>query len=573
MNRQLLLKTAKRHKYLLAVLVASFLLMVFGSWRVAPHQTIPDETGAIERALTIGYERNPFLDTFKKGGNLHLYLLAVSFVPVVVGWLLTGRFGDITSQAADLGPNPGWDAPPELLRAFYEVMLAGRLASVVFGTATVLLVYLVARELADDRAGLAAATVLTLCAGYVLEAHYATEDVPQTFFMMLTLVLLLYARRMDSRRYLFGAAVATGFAISAKATSGLLLVPLTVVIVEHHRDAVTTPLSFLRRTVAYPIVAFAGYVATTPSVLRYPGLWVSEVQRYLLEAEESSASAADPVPLLTLESVFQAYGFALAVVVLVATVAVAVRLFRNGFDDPVWIPLSVAVPYYVVLGFGWGVQYRRIIYLLPLLAVFGGVALSEGYRAVRDRPVARPALLAGLALVVAFSAVYAGAGVADFATSRAAATEWNEDHFEAGTEIDVHSQRVYLPEFPADATVNRYVVHEQFPEDQWQEGVARLQGDCPEYVVMSSYHYARFFDESTFYPSEFPDATAEFERLLEEDGYEIVRTFGPDRDYTHQDPLLVRTVRRSTTFQSYPSDNNPKIVVLERTTGPASSCE
>jgi hypothetical protein len=123
--------------------------------------------------------------------------------------------------------------------------------------------------------------------------------------------------------------------------------------------------------------------------------------------------------------------------------------------------------------------------------------------------------------------------------------------------IDVYSQRVYLSEFPEEATVNRYVIHSSFPRENWQPGLERLDCNKPDYVVLSSYHYFRFFKD----PSVYPEVTERMASLFAEEDYEIVRTFGPPID-TEQS--AERKFKDSAGFSSFPEDGNPTIVVLKR---------
>ncbi|WP_324662034.1 glycosyltransferase family 39 protein [Haloarcula sediminis] len=547
--------SVRREPFVPLIALAAFLLMVFGTWRLRPHLTFPDETGAIELALRIGYEQNPFIDNFRKGGNFHLYLLGLSFVPVALYWLMTGQFGDIISGAASVGSSPSWGVSPDLLRAFYDVLLAGRLVSVVFGVGTVVVVYYLGRELLNRRAGILASVFLTTTVGYVLTAHYATEDVPMTFFLMLGFLLTVRAFHSGNTRTLLAAALVAGLAASTKATAGLLVAPLALVIIERHWEESGTVVEFVTTAWKYPALTILGYVTTTPSIFVHPGSWADEISRYVVRSTtDVSYSWSDPGWLIQLAHLAEGQGIALFLFAMVSVVLVVGFLLRGTLDSAVWLLLLYAGPYFWVIIQGNMTQFPRVMPLFPILAVLAGVAGAELTRSTRSVRVAGIGLLT---LVIVFSGVHTLAGVADLNQSRQEATTWTHANLDSSDTVDVYSQRVYLPEFPDKATVNRYVIHSTIPRQEWQPGLERLDCNAPDYVVLSSYHYFRFFKD----PSVYPGVTERMSALFAEEDYEIVRTFGPPVD---TELSAERKFRDSAGFASFPEDGNPTIVVLQR---------
>jgi hypothetical protein len=99
----------------------------------------------------------------------------------------------------------------------------GRFASVLFGLATIALIFELARLLYGVRAGLIAASILALMPYHVAVTRQVLLDGPQTFFITLTLYLL--ARYADSRRvyWLYAAGSGMGLAVLAKEPSILFL--------------------------------------------------------------------------------------------------------------------------------------------------------------------------------------------------------------------------------------------------------------------------------------------------------------------------------------------------------------
>jgi 4-amino-4-deoxy-L-arabinose transferase-like glycosyltransferase len=97
----------------------------------------------------------------------------------------------------------------------------GRFASVLFGLATIILIFELGRLLYGTRAGIVAAGILALMPYHVVVTRQVLLDGPQTFFVTLTLYLL--ARYADSKRvhWLYAAGSAMGLAVLAKEPSVL----------------------------------------------------------------------------------------------------------------------------------------------------------------------------------------------------------------------------------------------------------------------------------------------------------------------------------------------------------------
>jgi hypothetical protein len=97
----------------------------------------------------------------------------------------------------------------------------GRFASVLFGLATIALVFELGRLLYGVRTGLIAASIMALMPYHVVVTRQVLLDGPQTFFVTLTLYLL--ARYADSKRvyWLYASGSAMGLAVLAKEPSVL----------------------------------------------------------------------------------------------------------------------------------------------------------------------------------------------------------------------------------------------------------------------------------------------------------------------------------------------------------------
>jgi hypothetical protein len=92
----------------------------------------------------------------------------------------------------------------------------GRFASVLFGLATVLLVFELGRLVYGARTGLIAAAILALMPYHVAVTRQVLLDGPQTFFLTLTLYLLARYGTSRSTVWLYAAGSALGLSVLAK---------------------------------------------------------------------------------------------------------------------------------------------------------------------------------------------------------------------------------------------------------------------------------------------------------------------------------------------------------------------
>ena len=143
-----------------------------------------------------------------------------------------------------------------------DIIFAGRLFSVATGAATATLTWAIARQLGLQRGAIVAGVTVALLPGLVQHSHYATVDVPATFFVALCVWLSL---RAQTGKAILVAALVAGLAAGTKYNAGLVaLVPM----------ACAGLLPQLKNRWALialtPIVALLGFVVSTPYALIAP---------------------------------------------------------------------------------------------------------------------------------------------------------------------------------------------------------------------------------------------------------------------------------------------------------------
>ena len=229
-----------------------------------PHVYHPDEDALVLPALNIVKtgDLNPLRMDY---GSFFVYLMAVVHLLVYLQQARTGRIASVDDLAI---PERGW------YPAVYpnpEYVLAGRLLSVLFGLAAVVLIYMLATRLGNRRQGLIAAALAAVVPDLVIHSHYAMTDM--ALATMATLALYLLVRAYDnwgagSPWPYIGAGFVCGLAASTKFTGALLAAPLLLVPLLRVRR-LDDVLSF--RVLGGPLAMAAGFLAATPfAVLDLP---------------------------------------------------------------------------------------------------------------------------------------------------------------------------------------------------------------------------------------------------------------------------------------------------------------
>jgi 4-amino-4-deoxy-L-arabinose transferase-like glycosyltransferase len=192
------------------VLFVSLGLRVWGSDFGLPAYTRyhPDEHALVDRAAQILWTGDWNLHRFNYP-PLYAYLQAGAYSL----YFLYGVTQDLWRYV------PGFVVPN-----YYHV---GRLLTASFGTLTVLVVYLIGRQLRDRRTGLLAAVLLSANYLHVIHSHYATFDVVLGFCVSLTLLFSELVRVRRSAKWYFLAGLFAGLAGATKYNGSIvILIPL-----------------------------------------------------------------------------------------------------------------------------------------------------------------------------------------------------------------------------------------------------------------------------------------------------------------------------------------------------------
>jgi hypothetical protein len=379
-----------------------------------------------------------------------------------------------------------------LLRAFWPtvgdvgLVVAYRSVSVLFGTATVAMLYLLLRRVVGGQAApLIGATFLAIMPLHVWDSHFAVTDVTLTFWMTATVAGAVWAyERPTWARFVVASAlagIASGtkfngaFAAVAIALAALLglaerrlgvgqlaIWGLSGVAAALLALLVTSPFALLKAPTVWK--AFQHEMAHVQSLDYGFNLWAPGWQ---YKPYAYQLGAAFPF----------SFGIVLYAAVLGGLVFCVLRRRRVLI-----VPFGYAGFYLAVVGSWDFVPIRYYLPVAPILLMAGGLAFGAGLSAPSAR--LRRWTGAGLGLVLAYTVAFTVSTTTRFADdTRLQAQRWLQPRLENGASAITVGADWYLP--TPKGEVMHLLHYKAMPGE-----VARRR---PTYVVLTSLHYARSY--------------------------------------------------------------------------------
>ncbi len=327
-----------------------------------PHtQAHPDETFIIGLSLAMlgGQPPPPYYDY----PWFFVWLSMAASLGYFVWGLAAGSFSSLAEMAASY----------ELHWAPF--FLLNRLLSALFGTASVLAVYAIGTRLRNRIAGLTAALFLALAHIHSQNSHFGTTDVAMTFFIMLSVALLLRAHATGRPWHFVAAGLAGGIAAATKYNAVVLAVPMMLsqglLIVDspgRRLEALGSP-----RTLLVGVPCALAFLTGIPFVFY-------DYEGFRLAMDLLAGSMAAGSPELGLDSGWvhhftlslrHGMGVPLLAAGLGGALLLPVRDVRRGM-----LFLAFPVAYYVIAGRSLNQFFRYVLPVVPFLCVTAGYLVA-----------------------------------------------------------------------------------------------------------------------------------------------------------------------------------------------------
>lgn len=350
---------------LLVVLAVAFVLRVTGVDFGLPLLDHPDEPALVSRA-DIMAKTNDFNPHFFHYPSFCFYLFMVIF-----------KFEYFLESL-------------ELISLSRSTLyFSARIFVAVLGTLMVLVVYLIARKLYGSRVAILSSAFLAVMPMAVRDSHFATVDIPMTFFATVAFLFIVYFMEHGDLKYGLTAGVFVGLSASTKYNGGLLLLPLFLASIFYYifynpdfqnRRLLSfgIPNSFIYSSV----IAGSSFIATSPFIALDPKTFLRDLFAEMHHmATGHGVSFLDTPPgwiyhvTNSLRSGMDYYLEITSLIGVMLIVIIVIYYFviknvENNRKDITagFLLLSWILPYYLIIG-SWEVKFDRyVIPLLPFLA-------------------------------------------------------------------------------------------------------------------------------------------------------------------------------------------------------------
>lgn len=337
-----------------------------------------------------------------------------------------------------------------------ELTLDARILSAAMATATVFVVYRCTVQVWGRATALLAAAYLSLSAGFVGFAHFATLEVPTVFWTVLAFHFACRGLLEESVSLYFIAALVTGLAASTKYVGVLIGLPILASLFWTANQRKGAGRSTLRAT-GLSLVALAlivvGFLFGSPEILADPVAFLRDVLA-LVFFQPAYAGARERGFLPHLFNLADLLGPFLFPVCLAGYAYGCFRAVRHR-DGVSALLVAAATTYYLAMGSMWFHPARYVLAALPFLVMLGArcsvqlLAISR-----RTSPVGANAAAISVAVGLIVSAAYCLSGVLQFRDDdRVLAARWFTRHVARDATIELPT--VYGPSLPAEFSAVR----------------------------------------------------------------------------------------------------------------------
>ncbi|MBI2426508.1 MAG: glycosyltransferase family 39 protein [Candidatus Kerfeldbacteria bacterium] len=455
-----------------------------------------DEHFIVEHAVTVA-SGSPHLTWFDWPGSSLIYLNGSTFV-----WL---NLAHNLVTGAHLSPEQ-WLAADHA-----DFYLISRMITVAFAFGVLILTILIGRAWKNVRVGLAASALLGVSVIFTRHAHYATPDIPLTFFILLATYAGLRLGESGMRRWVTLGAAAIGIGAMTKYPAIFAIVPLIIGHIHAFGWSVRKG-----HALHFVLVALLSVTIASPFFwTELPTVWQSI----------TGVSGQEHVGRSTLSFIERIHFYVLSLgvgvgntVLLVAGTRILSNVFARRWKD--WLIALTALAYglgIVMIGITWE---RWILPVAPLLALLAASSLASVVERFVGWRTTGQFMFVGLIVVLMLPS---------FARSLIVTEIF------ASTENDTRFQtRVWIVEhLPKNTRIIQEKQTPRLPSGQYRTGTYQYLANVPQevssdgsydYAIVSSEMYSRFFanddsqyaDERDFYRTFFDT----YERVFSVEGNE-----------------------------------------------------
>lgn len=485
---------------LVGIVLLSIILRAWGIDFGLPYIYHPDESVGVTIAQNM-FKTGDLNPHFFHWPSLIFYINAAAYGP----YYLVGKLAGIFQSPVDI-PGPVLNAMASGWTPMATTYMLGRMVTALFGIAAVVMVFLIGRDLTNDRrVGLLAALFTSISPTHVSNSRYIAPDTLSVFFVLLSLWGSIQVFREGKTRHYLIAGLAAGFSASTKYNGALVILVLVLAHFIRHRTR-----GFGKRDLYLAVVlsAVAFFITTPFALLGFKEFWAAlqfDAQHY---ASGHPGMEGDTLNWY-LTYLWQTEG----PVSLLAVLGIlwGVRTRRKQIALLAAFPLT----YFVFISRFIVRNDRTILLLIPFLFLMASILLIDWYKQAR---MARAKLLAVavcgiLVLSLAVPLVKtARRGIRiSSVDSRETARIWIAENLTDGARVAVESYAPYVDpqDFSVQGFSNGLIEH----DPMW------YVGHNFDYLVFSEGAFGRFFSD----PIQYSDQVSQYQALFQ--AFKLVALF------------------------------------------------
>jgi len=403
---------------LLCIIAVALIIRVLGINHDFPYPNRifyeTEEAYTVKTAMAFGSgDLNPH--TFNKP-SLFYYFLFIFYAFFFLAGKMMGYFGSAMDFAIYYFSHPA---------VFY---LIARILVAILGAAGVYLIYLIGKNAYGYKSGIIAALLLAVAGIHVSYSRYAQVDIPQLFFILLS---VYFALKIDDganiSNYIW-AGLFAGMAASTKYYGGFaIIIPVFIHFLNKRR--------FDRRLLSLIILCLAGFILFTPYALLDFKTFLKHITITKYWAQDRSL-INEQLPVWAIEylkDLFKAQNLGLALGLL-SICGILYSVLRHTKKDIALFSFILFIyVYFSLANIGWS-SLHYLLPAIPLMILLGARLLTDLASSVKKVTVFLPAAVSLFILQPALYDIQEGYLFTRKSTTTLA-REWIDGHIEPGSKI------------------------------------------------------------------------------------------------------------------------------------------
>lgn len=337
--------------FLGGILLIGFLLRVWGIGFGLPHLYHPDEADIVHRALAFGAgDPNPHFFVYP---SFYMYLLFLIYgFYFLIGYLF-GVFHSVIDFQNLFFRDP---------TTFY---LLGRFLTVLFGSATIWVMYRVGKNLFNQEVGLFCALLLAFSPLNVRDAHYAFVDIPMIFFILAALFFIDAVSKRSHRWDYLWAGVFIGLGTATKYLPILLSFPLLIAHFINHRGRIRKLSISKNLILSFSVIGVVFFITSPFCLLDFPTFWQDVFSYSLFYSRQNFGDITTWKPVIA--NFHHWEGIPFLIVFVGGLLWFVLRYYKKRF----LLLFSFPIIYFVGIGIRGYIAERYLLPILPFLILWG----------------------------------------------------------------------------------------------------------------------------------------------------------------------------------------------------------